>query len=173
MNYDLENIKIVVLDVDGTLTNGQITYDSNGLESKSFNAKDGMIIAQAIKYGMKVAIITGRKSIIVEKRSAELGIIDVYQGVSNKIEVLDNLLKKYNMTYENVAYMGDDINDIPAMMRANYVGITADAVEDIKEFAHFESKSKGGYGAVREFMETILKFNGMWSQIIKNYKEKK
>ena len=173
MKLDLSKIKIIILDVDGTMTDGKISYDNNGVESKSFDVKDGMAIAQAIKYGIKVAIITGRTSKIVEYRASELGILDIYQGVSNKIYTLDRLLEKYNYIYENVAYMGDDINDIPAMMRANYVGVTADAVEDIEEFANFRSKKNGGDGAVREFIETILKANGIWNKIIEEYKSKK
>lgn len=169
----LEKIKIIILDVDGTMTDGKISYDNNGIETKSFDVKDGMAIAQAIKYGIKVAIITGRTSKIVEYRASELGILDIYQGVGNKIATLDELLAKYDYNYENVAYMGDDINDIPAMMRASYVGITADAVSDIEEFSHFKSRYNGGYGAVREFIETILKANGIWSKIIEGYKSKK
>ena len=173
MKPNLNEIKIIILDVDGTMTDGKITYDNNGTETKSFNVKDGMAIAQAIKYGIKVAIITGRTSKVVEHRATELGILDIYQGVGNKIATLDELLKKYDYNYKNVAYMGDDINDIPAMMRADYVGITADAVSDIDEFANFKSKYDGGYGAVREFIETILKANGIWSKIIQEYKSKK
>ncbi|UUV19001.1 HAD-IIIA family hydrolase [Fusobacteria bacterium ZRK30] len=173
MKPNLKEIKIIILDVDGTMTDGKITYDNNGTETKSFNVKDGMAIAQAIKYGIKVAIITGRTSKVVEHRATELGILDIYQGVGNKIATLDELLKKYDYNYKNVAYMGDDINDIPAMMRADYVGITADAVSEIEEFAHFKSRYNGGYGAVREFIETILKANGIWSKIIEEYKSKK
>lgn len=173
MKVNLKEIKIIILDVDGTMTDGKITYDNNGTETKSFNVKDGMAIAQAIKYGIKVAIITGRTSKVVEHRATELGILDIYQGVGNKIATLDELLEKYDYTYENVAYMGDDINDIPAMMRADYVGITADAVSEIEEFAHFKSRYNGGYGAVREFIEIILKANGIWSKIIEEYKSKK
>jgi len=173
MKPDLNKIKIIILDVDGTMTDGQISFDNNGIETKSFNVKDGMAISKAIKYGIKVAIITGRISKIVEKRASELGILDIYQGVGNKISTLDELLEKYDYDYENVAYMGDDINDIPAMIRASYVGITADAVSDVEEYAHFKSKNNGGYGAVREFIETILKANGIWSKIIQEYKSKK
>lgn len=173
MKSNLRKIKIIILDVDGTMTDGKITFDNNGIETKSFDVKDGMAIAQSIKHGIKVAIITGRTSKIVEKRASELGIIDIYQGIGNKIATLDKLLKKYNYTYENVAYMGDDINDIPAMMRASYVGVTADSVLDIEEFSHFKSKYKGGDGAVREFIEVILKSNGIWDKIIENYKSKK
>lgn len=172
MNDKIKDIKIIVLDVDGTLTDGRVTYDSDGRELKAFNAKDGMAIAKGIAYGIKVAIITGRKSNIVEKRGRELGIADIYQGISNKIETLDTLLEKYNLTYENVAYMGDDINDIPAMMRANYVGITKDCVEDIKEFGDFQSQYNGGEGAVREFVEKILREKGIWKKIIEDYKNK-
>ncbi|MEI6857441.1 HAD family hydrolase [Psychrilyobacter sp.] len=173
MKLNLKEIKIIILDVDGTMTDGKITYDNNGIETKSFDVKDGMAIAQAIRYGIKVAIITGRTSKIVEYRASELGILDIYQGIGNKIAILDKLLEKHDYTYENVAYMGDDINDIPAMMRASYVGITADAVSDIEEFSHFKSRYNGGHGAVREFIETILRANGIWSQIIDSYKSKK
>jgi 3-deoxy-D-manno-octulosonate 8-phosphate phosphatase (KDO 8-P phosphatase) len=167
----MSEIKLIILDVDGTMTDGKITYDSNGVESKSFDVKDGMIIAKAVANGIKVAIITGRSSKVVEQRAKELGIVDIYQGVSNKIKTLDELLEKYNYTYENIAYMGDDINDIPAMMRASYVGIPRDAVEEVEEFAHFRSKYKGGHGAVREFIENILKTNGIWDKIIEDYRK--
>jgi 3-deoxy-D-manno-octulosonate 8-phosphate phosphatase (KDO 8-P phosphatase) len=168
----MSEIKLIILDVDGTMTDGKLSIDNNGVETKSFHVKDGMAIAQAIKYGIKVAIITGRSSEVVEYRAKELGIIDIYQGVSNKIKTMDELLQKYDYTYENIAYMGDDINDIPAMMRAGYVGIPRDAVEDIEEFAHFRSKYKGGQGAVREFVENILKTAGIWNKIIEEYKTK-
>lgn len=171
MKKNLKEIKIIILDVDGTMTDGRITYDNNGVETKSFDVKDGMAISKAIQHGIKVAIITGRRSKVVEYRAAELGIVDIYQGISNKIETLDKLLNKYNMTYENVAYMGDDINDIPAMMRANYVGGTLDSVPDIEELLNFKSRYKGGEGAVREFIETILKEQGIWGKIIENYKK--
>jgi len=169
----VEEIKIIILDVDGTMTDGKLYIDNNGVETKAFNVKDGMAIAKAIQYGVKVAIITGRSSKVVEHRALELGIKDIYQGVSNKIEVLDKLLQKYGYTYENVAYMGDDINDIPAMIKSGYVGITRDAVDDIEEFAHFRSKYKGGNGAVREFIEGILRESGIWDKIIEDYKNKK
>ncbi len=173
MKSKLKDIKLIVLDVDGTMTDGKITYDNNGLEYKSFDVKDGMAIGQAIKYGIKVAIITGRKSKIVEKRGKELGITDVYQGISNKIAILDELLEKYGYTYDNVAYMGDDINDIPPMMRVGYVGVPLDACKDIEVFSHFKSRYRGGVGAVREFIEEILKANGIWDKIIEEYKSKK
>lgn len=172
MKVDLNRIKIIILDVDGTMTDGRITYDNNGVETKSFDVKDGMAIAKAIQYGIKVAIITGRKSKVVEYRAKELGIIDIYQGISNKIETMDKLLNKYSMTYENVAYMGDDINDIPAMMRAHYVGGTLDAVSDIEEFIDFKSIYNGGEGAVREFIETILKEQGIWEKVLEDYRNK-
>jgi 3-deoxy-D-manno-octulosonate 8-phosphate phosphatase (KDO 8-P phosphatase) len=168
----MEEIKIIILDVDGTMTDGKLYINNNGIETKAFHVKDGMAIAQAVKYGMKIAIITGRTSKVVEHRAKELGITDIYQGISNKIKTLDELLEKYGYTYENVAYMGDDINDIPAMMRSGYVGIPRDAVEDIEEFAHFRSKYKGGQGAVREFIEGILRDNGIWDKIIEDYKNK-
>jgi 3-deoxy-D-manno-octulosonate 8-phosphate phosphatase (KDO 8-P phosphatase) len=165
-----KNIKLIVLDVDGTLTDGTIYIDNNGIETKGFNVKDGFSIANGIKQGVKFAIITGRSSKIVEKRAQELGIEDVYQGVHNKIEKLDELLSKYELTYENCAYMGDDINDLPAMKRSALVGVPQDGVEEVKEYAHFIAKNNGGRGAVREFVDFILKAQGIHKNILDSYK---
>ncbi len=170
MESRAKNIKMIVLDVDGTLTDGRIYIDNNGVETKAFNVKDGFSIVSGRKMGIKFAIITGRSSKVVEKRALELGIEDVYQGVHNKIEKLDELLAKYGMTYENCAYMGDDINDIPAMKRSNFVGVPADCADAVMEYAHFVAKSNGGCGAVREFVDYILKVQGLYSKILDSYK---
>ncbi|ADO82007.1 KdsC family phosphatase [Ilyobacter polytropus] len=173
MREKARKVKIIVLDVDGTLTDGKLYTDNNGVETKAFNAKDGMAIAQGIKYGMKFAIVTGKNSQIVKARAQELGIEEVYQKVSNKIKVLDEILEKYKLTYEETAYMGDDINDIPAIMRVGMSGAPFDSSNDILQMVDFKSSSKGGKGAVREFVEYILREKGIWNKVLEDYRNKR
>lgn len=170
MENIVKNIKLIVLDVDGTLTDGNIYIDNNGIETKAFNVKDGFAIVNARKMGINFAIITGRTSLVVEKRARELGIKDLYQGIHNKIEKLDELLIKYNIDYSQCAYMGDDINDISAMEKVAFVGVPADGVEVVKSYAHFISNKNGGKGAVREFIDYILKNQGLDIKILDMHK---
>ncbi len=172
MREKAEKIKLIILDVDGTLTDGKLYIDNNGLESKAFNVKDGMSITQGIKYGMKFAIITGKTSEIVKIRAKELGIEDIYQNVSNKIKILNEILEKYGITYEETAYMGDDINDIPAIIRSGITGAPYDSASDVLNMVDFKSSFKGGEGAVREFVEYILRENGIWEKILDDYRNK-
>ena len=152
-------IKLIVLDVDGTLTDGKITYDANGVESKSFDVKDGLAIASwTKKLGLKAAIITGRDSKITKIRAKELGITHLYQGVNNKDEVLKNILQKENITFKNVAAIGDDLNDYKMLQKVALSFCPNDAVEDIKNIVKVVCSKKGGCGAVREMIEYILKF---------------
>jgi len=159
-------IKLIVLDVDGTLTNGQITYDSNGIESKSFDVKDGLAIASWTKQlGLKAAIITGRKSNIVEKRASDLGIQYLYQGIKNKKKILEEILEKEGMSFEEVATIGDDLNDYN-MLKSSYLSFCpADAVEDIKQIVNIICKKNGGNGAVREMIEYILEYDNKKDEI--------
>lgn len=154
-------IKLIVLDVDGTLTDGKITYDSNGVETKSFDVKDGMAIASwTKKFGLQAAIITGRNSNIVAKRASELGIKHLYQGVHNKDEVLQNILDEENITWKNVAAIGDDLNDYKMLSQAHLSFCPADAVDDIQNIVKVKCKKNGGDGAVREMIEYICKLEG-------------
>jgi len=153
-------IKLLVLDVDGTMTNGQITYDINGNELKSFDVKDGMAIASwCKKLNYKVAIITGRTSKIVEKRANELGVQYLYQGVDNKDEVLENILEKEKLSWSEVAGIGDDLNDYKMLSKVGISFCVADAVNDIQDIADIICKQNGGDGAIREMIEYILKAN--------------
>jgi len=172
MKERAKKVRIVVLDVDGTLTDGRLYIDNNGLETKAFNVKDGMAIAQGIKQGLIFAIITGKESKIVEQRSAELGITEIHQKISNKIAVLDKILLKYKLDYSQVAYMGDDINDIPAMLKAGFNGAPVDACTDIISLSHFKAINKGGEGAVREFVEYIMRHQGTWEKVLEEYRNK-
>lgn len=164
-----KKIKLVVLDVDGTLTDGTIYIDNEGIETKGFNVKDGFAIANAIKEGINFAIITGRQSKLVEKRAEELGIQYVYQGVGNKVLKLDELLNDLELTYEQTAYMGDDINDLSAIKVAGFTGAPKDGVLEVIKRVDFVANSFGGKGAVREFVEIILKVQNKWDNIISRY----
>lgn len=149
-------IKILVLDVDGTLTDGKINISDNGELFKSFSVKDGYGIIQANKNNVIPIIITGRNSIITGNRCEELGIKHIYQGIDNKKELLIQLSKDMQFSLEEVAYIGDDLNDLDCMKVCGLVGCPNDAVEGVKKIAHFISKYKGGEGAVREFIDYIL-----------------
>lgn len=165
----MNDIKMIVLDVDGTLTDGKIYYDNMGNEMKSFNVKDGMAIAQAIKNDIYFAVITGRKSNIVEKRCKELGIDNIYQGIQNKLGILESILLKFDIHYDNVMYIGDDINDLEIINKVKYRACPSDAAQEIINKCSFVSKFKGGEGAVREIIEHVLKEQGKWDKIINNY----
>lgn len=162
-------IKLIVLDVDGTLTDGKLYISNSGEEMKAFNVKDGLAITKAFSLGKEVAIITGKTSNIVSLRAKELGIKEVHQGIKNKIAVLNEILKKYNITYENVAYMGDDLIDLEVMKKSKLSGAPKDSVTEILEIADFISTKNGGDGAVREFIEYILKEENLWESFLKNF----
>ncbi len=149
-------IELIVLDVDGTLTDGKIIYTQNGDEVKSFCVKDGLAIASWIKLGKKVAIITGRNSKIVERRAKELGIEYFFQGVHNKQEVLEELLQRLNLSMENVASAGDDLNDFKMLKASKLAFVPADASSYVKEIADVVLSRNGGDGAIREMIEQLI-----------------
>jgi len=150
------SIELIVLDVDGTLTDGKITYSENGDEIKSFSVKDGLAIASWIRLGKEIAIITGRKSKIVERRAKELGIEHYYQGIHNKKEVLETLLKSLNISMEQVASAGDDLNDYAMLKASKLAFVPADASEHVKSIANEILSVNGGDGAVREMIEKLI-----------------
>ncbi len=161
-------IKLIVLDVDGTLTDGKIIYTSNGDELKNFDVKDGLAIATwTKKLDLKAAIITGRTSSLVEKRAKDLGITHLYQGIHNKDEILEKILKEENLTWEQVATIGDDLNDLKMSKKANISFAPNDASLYLKDKVNIICKSNGGYGAVREMVEYICKYNGIEEDFIK------
>ena len=164
-----KHIKLIVLDVDGVMTDGRIILDNHGNELKAFYVRDGHGIKLAIRAGIIMAIITGRHSGVVEKRAVELGIKDVYQGVKEKLSAYLELLNKYNLKDEEVAFMGDDVVDIPLMRRVGLAAAPSDADELTKEKADFVSIKRGGRGAVRDFIELILKASNKWDSIIEEY----
>jgi 3-deoxy-D-manno-octulosonate 8-phosphate phosphatase (KDO 8-P phosphatase) len=165
----IRNIRLLILDVDGVLTDGKIIMNDQGYESKHFDVRDGHGLKMLMRYGINVALVTGRRSDVVEHRAKDLGIRDVYQGIFNKAEILDQILQKMNIHAEKAAYMGDDIVDIPIMRRVGLAVAVRDAVEDTKNVAHYVTKKKGGRGAVRELCEIILKAQNHWQDMIGKY----
>lgn len=165
INEKAKNIKLLILDVDGVMTDGSIILDNNGNELKRFYVRDGHGIKMLQKAGIKVAIITGRKSDVVDRRAAELGITDVYQKIFRKSVVYEELLNKYNLSDNNVAFMGDDIVDVELLMRAGLTAAPADADEEAKKHADIIMRKSGGRGAVREFTDLILKSTGFWEKV--------
>lgn len=163
-------IKLVLLDVDGTLTDGGIYRGNNGEELKRFNVKDGYAIINAQKLGIEFGIITGRKSELVEIRSNELKIKYLYQGISEKTVILEEIMQKTGLKKEEIAYMGDDLNDILIMKQSGLTGAPKDAADEVIQIADFVSEKNGGSGAVREFVEYILKKDGKWEIFLKNVK---
>lgn len=164
-----KSIKLIVLDVDGVLTDGKLYIGSDGVEYKPFHTKDGMGISLAHYAGIKTAIITGRKSEAVSKRAKELKISYVFQGIHDKLPVLQKMMKELDVTLNEVCYMGDDINDLPVMREIGYAVAPNDAVSIVKEHAHFVTNLNGGEGAVREMIESILTSQGDLQEIIYDY----
>ena len=171
MNERMKRVRMLILDVDGVLTNGQIFFGNEGELFKQFNVQDGMGISLFRQAGHKVAVITGRTSDIVRLRSAELKIDDVYQGSMSKKAALADLLAKHDLTVDEVCYIGDDLIDIPVMNRVGLPCAVANAVAEVKEVAVYVSEKEGGRGAVREIVEMILKMQGHWDTLIAKYRD--
>lgn len=150
------DIKLVVLDVDGVLTDGRLFIGSDGEEYKAFHTQDGMGISLSQYAGIKTAIITGRKSEAVSKRASELKINYVYQGIHQKLEVLEEIMTDLQIGLKDVCYIGDDINDLPILQKVGFAAAPNNAVQIVKENTHFVAKKNGGEGAVREIIDTIL-----------------
>ena len=161
-----KKIKMLVFDVDGVMTDGSITYDENGVEYKTFNAKDGHGIVRMNKSGFITAIITARNNGTVEHRAKNLNITELYQGRKEKLPALEELLKKYNLKYENVSYMGDDLPDIFVLEKVGLACCPNDAVEEVKNICNFISSKNGGKGAVRELCDYILETQGIEKEYI-------
>lgn len=147
---------MLVMDVDGTLTDGKIYMSANGELMKAFNIKDGYAIAHLREYGIEPVIITGRKSDIVVKRCQELGINELHQGIGNKLFCLRSICESKGFSLSNVAYIGDDVNDIPCIKSCGFSACPSDAVKSLKDKVNYVCESNGGEGAVREFIEHIL-----------------
>ncbi|MFC1493404.1 KdsC family phosphatase [candidate division KSB1 bacterium] len=165
-------IKAILLDVDGVLTNGRIVLDFKGREVKFFNVQDGLGIYLARKSGLIVGIITGRESEVVKHRARELNIDYLSQGAKNKLRPLEEFKQNFNVTDDEICFVGDDLLDLPIMVRCGLPVSVKNGREEIKENSEYVTEAEGGFGAVRETIELILKIQGKWEDIILKYKEK-
>ncbi|MGM9540372.1 KdsC family phosphatase [Anaerovibrio sp.] len=159
-------VRLVVMDVDGTLTDGRIYIGPDGEAMKEFSVKDGMGLSMLHKAGVETAIITGRQSKIVERRAAELNISRVWQGCKDKREAWQRIKDEMQLTDREIAYIGDDLNDLPLLMKAGLACCTADAQPEVKYVSHLISACNGGNGAVRDIVEFILKTQGKWQALV-------
>ena len=166
-----KKIKLIILDVDGTLTDGGIYIGEGGELFKAFNCRDGLGITLAKNAGMEVAIITGRvsKQLLVRAQELKLNPEAIMQGHIDKRAAYVELKSKFNVADEEIAYVGDDIVDLPIMVQVGFTGTVANAVTEVKNRVCVVSDFNGGQGAVREIIEFILKAKGLWNDIINNY----
>ena len=166
---DLRNIKMLVLDVDGVLTDGTIVVDETGRETKFFNVLDGHGIRMWRRAGMKTAFLSGRKSGPTKQQASELSIEYCLENCKDKLACFEKLLEKSGLSAGQIAYAGDDLPDLPVMKRAGFAAAVPDAADEIKKAAHYITKKKGGSGAVREIIEYILKKTGKWDIQLQRY----
>ena len=152
----LKKIKMLATDVDGVLTDSGMYYSENGDELKKFNTRDGMGLVLLRKAGFKVAIVTSEDTKIVERRAAKLKITDLFQGARDKVGALQILMKRHSLQWEEIAYIGDDINDLEVMKRVGFAVTPSDGTDQNKKGAHYVTKKKGGEGCVREVCDLIL-----------------
>jgi len=176
MPIDLElqekakTIRLLVTDVDGVLTDGRIFYSTEGVESQAFFVRDGFGLRMAQQAGLLTAIITGRVSAAVTYRAKELGITEIHQGALNKLETYEMLLQRYELTDEQVAYVGDDLNDLPVLGRVGLSAAPADADLEVRAQVAYVTTLAGGRGAVREVIDLILKAQGRWKEFVEERK---
>jgi 3-deoxy-D-manno-octulosonate 8-phosphate phosphatase (KDO 8-P phosphatase) len=162
------HIKLLLMDCDGVLTDGNVWLLESG-EQKSFNVRDGFGLALWHRAGLKSGIISGRSSTCVDRRAAELKIEFVRQGVEDKITSFQELVSEAAVEEREVAFVGDDLNDIPLMLRSEFAIAVADAAEETRAVAHYVTRAPGGFGAIREVVEIILKVQGRWADIKQKY----
>jgi 3-deoxy-D-manno-octulosonate 8-phosphate phosphatase (KDO 8-P phosphatase) len=158
-------IKMILMDVDGTLTDGLVYLLPDGEEIKAYNVQDGLGILLARIAGLKAGVITGKISGALKIRAEKLGLDEIHQGILNKKVVLEEIVQKHNLNLEQVAYIGDDLGDLEVMKSVGLAAAVANAHPAIKKVALYHCKAKGGDGAVREFIEFILRAQGKWASV--------
>lgn len=164
-----QNIELMISDVDGVLTDGRLIYDNRGIETKQFFVRDGMGIKLWQKAGHRFGIITLRSSQVVRTRAAEMNVEIVRQGADDKLAALRSILAETGVELERTCFIGDDLPDLPAIIRAGLGVAVADACDDVRGRAHFVTKNPGGRGAVRETIEMILRAQLRWDGVIQPY----
>jgi 3-deoxy-D-manno-octulosonate 8-phosphate phosphatase (KDO 8-P phosphatase) len=163
-------IELLVLDVDGVLTDGGIIFGSGGLEQKVFHVRDGSGLKFWHSAGKRSAIISGRTSDVVRRRAKETGITHVFEGVDDKAAILQSLLEKESLAPEKACFVGDDLPDLPVLTRVGLAVAVADACPEVRRHAHYVTQAGGGRGAVREVVELILGTQGLWDRVVAGYR---
>ena len=162
-------IRLLILDVDGVLTDGRIVIDDRGMESKSFDVKDGHGLRLIMRADVQVVFLSGRESEATRHQASELGVMDVYQNIHKKVDVYEQILKDHGLEDRQVGYVGDDVIDLPVLKRVGFSAAVADASEEVKPFVDYVAVREGGRGAVREIIEFILKSQGRWEEVTARY----
>jgi 3-deoxy-D-manno-octulosonate 8-phosphate phosphatase (KDO 8-P phosphatase) len=162
-------IRLILFDVDGVLTDGKVLLHADGTESKQFDIKDGTAIVWAQRCGLIVGLLSARSSASTTQRAAQLGITHVHQGVASKLETFDRLIADLGVDAEQVAYMGDDVLDLPVLSRAGLAAAPSDAAEEVRARVHWVSRARGGDGAARDLVERILRAQNKWDELLASY----
>ena len=162
-------VSLLLFDVDGVLTDGKILVHGDGTESKRFDIRDGTALVWARRAGLTVGLLSARSSAATDQRASQLGITLVRQGVASKLDTYSEILRDLQLTDERVAYMGDDVLDLPVLLRTGLSAAPADAVEDVRSRVDWVSGRNGGDGAARELVELILRARGSWTAILDEY----
>lgn len=163
-------VRLVVLDADGVLTDGSIHVASDGSEARAFHSRDGLGIRLGQRAGLRFAILSGRRSRVVDARAEELDFVDVRQGVEDKGTVLGEIAARQEIPLEAVCYMGDDVVDLPALRRAGFSAAPADADSEVREAVHLVTAAAGGRGAVREAVDFLLRAQGRYEEVTAPYR---
>jgi len=162
-------IRLVLFDVDGVLTDGKILMHADGTESKVFDIKDGTAIVWAMRQGLQIGFLSARVSAATAQRAAQLGVTLVHQGVASKLDTYDQIVDSLLLDDDAIAYMGDDVLDLPVLSRVGLATAPADAAEDVRARVHWVSRRRGGDGAARELIEAILRAQDRWDSIVAAY----
>jgi 3-deoxy-D-manno-octulosonate 8-phosphate phosphatase (KDO 8-P phosphatase) len=162
-------IRLILFDVDGVLTDGKILLHADGTESKQFDIKDGTAIVWAQRCGLTVGFLSARASASTTQRASQLGVAFVHQGVASKLDTFEHILKDQGIDAEQVAYMGDDVLDLPVLLRAGLAAAPSDAADEVRARVHWVSRARGGDGAVRDLVERILRAQNKWDELLASY----
>lgn len=163
------DISILVFDVDGVLTDGTIYMGPDGLEGKGFYVRDGLAMVAARKVGIQLGIVTARQSAVVAKRAEELGVEHVYQAVKDKRAAVTAIAERAGVSLSSLAFMGDDLIDLPALCAVGLSAAPADAEDVVLQQVHYVARRPGGRGAVRDFCQDLLEAKGLWSEFVQGY----
>jgi len=169
MSGDARHLKLLLLDVDGVLTDGTILLHQDGGESKAFHIRDGAAIVWAQRAGLKIGLLSGRASEATSQRAMQLGITLVVQGAADKLAAYEGILRDSALVDAQVGYMGDDLQDLPVLRRVGFSAAPADATPEVRGRVHWVSERRGGHGAVRELIEHILRTQGAWDTAVESY----